>query len=106
MGAVSWWELMVGKEGYRRTIAPMFSTGNVIYCAVACMCGSCCVHKRRATTMTDNATEPTRRLSVEIPDSLHHQLRLLALQERTTLAAIVRELLEREIAARKPRDAA
>jgi predicted transcriptional regulator len=50
--------------------------------------------------MTDRADEPMRRLSVEIPDSLHHRLRRLALDERTTLAAIVRELLEREVARR------
>ena len=48
-----------------------------------------------------DSPEPTRRLSVEIPDSLHHRLRLLALEERTTLAAIVREMLEREIASRR-----
>jgi hypothetical protein len=51
--------------------------------------------------MPDRPEEPMRRLSVEIPDGLHHRLRRLALDERTTLAAIVRELLEREIARRE-----
>jgi hypothetical protein len=47
--------------------------------------------------MADSPDEPTKRLSVEIPDRLHHQLRLQAVEQRTTVAAIIREMLEREI---------
>ena len=54
--------------------------------------------------MPDRPVEPMRRLSVEIPDDLHHRLRRLALDERTTLAAIVREMLEREIERRQKSD--
>jgi len=54
--------------------------------------------------MPDRPEEPMRRLSVEIPDNLHHRLRRLALDERTTIAAIVREMLEREIERRQKPD--
>ena len=48
--------------------------------------------------MPDRPEEPTKRLVVEIADSLHYRLRMLAVQRRTTVANIVRTLIERETA--------
>lgn len=43
------------------------------------------------------AEEPIKRLSVEVTDRLHHQLRSLALEQRTTVSEIVRRLIEKEL---------
>jgi hypothetical protein len=50
------------------------------------------------------ASEPTSRLVVIIPDNLHHRLRVLAAEQRSTIAEITREALEREIARRRGSD--
>ena len=42
--------------------------------------------------------EPTKRLAVDMPESLHHQLRRLALDERTTASDIIRALVEQRLA--------
>lgn len=39
-----------------------------------------------------------RRINVYIDDALHHRLRVLAADRRTTVSAIIRELVERELA--------
>ena len=42
--------------------------------------------------------EPTKRLAVDMPENLHHQLRRLALDERTTASDIIRALVEQRLA--------
>jgi hypothetical protein len=41
--------------------------------------------------------EPIKRVMVRMPDSLHHRLRLLAVERRTTMEEIVRAAVTREI---------
>jgi hypothetical protein len=48
--------------------------------------------------MAEPAKEPTRRLAVDLPESVHHQLRQLALDERTTVADIIRAMVEQRLA--------
>jgi hypothetical protein len=36
---------------------------------------------------------------VPMPDSLHHRLRIMAAERRTTMAEIIRRAIEREISA-------
>ena len=45
--------------------------------------------------------DPDRRLVVLIKDSLHYRLRVLAAEQRTTIADVVREAIEREITRRR-----
>ena len=45
--------------------------------------------------------DPDRRLVVLIKDSLHYRLRVLAAEQRTTIADVVREAIEREITQRR-----
>jgi hypothetical protein len=47
------------------------------------------------------STKPVR-LNLDLDADLHRQLRQLALDERTTVAAIVRELIEQRITADSP----
>jgi predicted DNA-binding protein len=42
-----------------------------------------------------------KRVMVPMPPALHHRLRVLAAEEQTTMADIIREALEREIARRR-----
>jgi hypothetical protein len=51
-----------------------------------------------------NDADPARRLVVLIKDSLHYRLRVLAAEQRTTIADLVREAIEREIARRREGD--
>jgi hypothetical protein len=53
----------------------------------------------RSTDSPD--VDPDRRLVVLIKDSLHYRLRVLAAEQRTTIADLVREAIEREIARRR-----
>ena len=52
------------------------------------------------TTYSPDA-DPDRRLVVLIKDSLHYRLRVLAAEQRTTIADVVREAIEREITRRR-----
>ena len=47
------------------------------------------------------AAEETAQLHCMIPEELHYQLRLMAVQERTTMTALVAAAIERFIADRK-----
>jgi predicted HicB family RNase H-like nuclease len=51
-------------------------------------------------------TEPIKRVMVPMPDSLHHRIRVLAAERRQTMAEVIREALEREVARGGRRDAA
>jgi hypothetical protein len=53
-----------------------------------------------ARTSPDDA-DPARRLVVLIKDSLHYRLRVLAAEQRTTIADLVREAIKREIVRRR-----
>jgi hypothetical protein len=56
---------------------------------------------KRTARMPERAPkEPTKRLAVDMPESLHHQLRRLALDERTTASDIIRALVEQRLAQR------
>jgi hypothetical protein len=56
----------------------------------------------RTNCTTDSPdADPDRRLVVLIKDSLHYRLRVLAAEQRTTIADLVREAIEREIARRR-----
>jgi hypothetical protein len=48
--------------------------------------------------MPETPKEPTKRLAVDLPESMHHQLRRLALDERTTASDIIRALVEQRLA--------
>jgi hypothetical protein len=43
--------------------------------------------------------EPIRRIMVPMPDSLHHRIRVLAAERRTTMQEIIRDALERGLGA-------
>ena len=43
-------------------------------------------------------TEPIKRVMVPMPDSLHHRIRVIAAERRLTMAEVIREALEREVA--------
>jgi hypothetical protein len=56
----------------------------------------------RTNRTTDSPdADPDRRLVVLIKDSLHYRLRVLAAEQRTTIADLVREAIEREIVRRR-----
>ena len=57
------------------------------------------VRPNRTTDSPD--ADPDRRLVVLIKDSLHYRLRVLAAEQRTTIADVVREAIEREITRRR-----
>jgi hypothetical protein len=46
---------------------------------------------------TTGNEEPIKRVLVPMPDSLHHRIRVLAAERRTTMQAIIREMLERGV---------
>jgi predicted transcriptional regulator len=46
-------------------------------------------------------TEPIKRVMVPMPDSLHHRIRVIAAERRLTMAKVIREALEREVARQK-----
>ena len=52
------------------------------------------VETRRATFVEQAAAEEMAQLHCMIPDELHHRLRILAAQERTTMTALVTEALQ------------
>ena len=56
--------------------------------------------KATAVAALPREKDPIKRVLVRIPDSLHHRLRLQAVQNRTTMEAIVRDALERVITVR------
>jgi hypothetical protein len=45
--------------------------------------------------------EPIKRLAIDLPETLHYELRHLALDERTTVTEIIRKLVEQRLQ-RKP----
>ena len=55
---------------------------------------------RRATFVEQAAAEEMAQLHCMIPDELHHRLRILAAQERTTITALVTEALNDYVASR------
>ena len=50
--------------------------------------------------MEHAATEETAQLHCLIPDGLHHRLRILAAQDRTTMTALVTEALNEYVSSR------
>ena len=55
---------------------------------------------RTATFVEQAVAEETAQLHCMIPDELHHRLRLLAAQDRTTITALVTEALNDYVASR------
>ena len=55
---------------------------------------------RRVTFVEQAAAEEMAQLHCMIPDELHHRLRMLAAQERTTITALVTEALNDYVASR------
>ena len=55
---------------------------------------------RSTTFVNQAAAEETAQLHCLIPDDLHHSLRILAAQERTTMTALVTEALRSYVATR------
>ena len=55
---------------------------------------------RRATFVEQAVAEETAQLHCMIPDELHHRLRILAAQDRTTITALVTEALKDYVASR------
>jgi hypothetical protein len=49
----------------------------------------------------EKSAEPLKRLTIDVPESQHHALRRLALDERTTVAAILRTMVEERLAKAK-----
>jgi hypothetical protein len=43
--------------------------------------------------------EPIRKFIMPLPDSLHHRIRVMAAERRTTMAELMREALERGLVA-------
>jgi hypothetical protein len=41
--------------------------------------------------------DPIRRIMVRLPDSVHHRVRVMAAEQRTTMAEIIREAVERAV---------
>ena len=50
---------------------------------------------RKAAATKD--ADPIKRVMVPMPDSLHHRLRVLAAERRTTMQVLIREALERHL---------
>ena len=59
-----------------------------------------CGETRRATFVEQAAPEEMAQLHCMIPDELHHRLRMLAAQDRTTITALVTEALSDFVASR------
>ena len=55
---------------------------------------------RTATFVEQAVAEEMARLHCMIPDELHHRLRMLAAQDRTTITALVTEALNDYVASR------
>ena len=55
---------------------------------------------RTATFVEQAAAEETAQLHCLIPDELHHKLRMLAAEDRTTITALVTEALNDYVASR------
>ena len=55
---------------------------------------------RTATFVEQAVAEETAQLHCMIPDELHHRLRMLAAQDRTTITALVTEALNDYVASR------
>ena len=55
---------------------------------------------RTATFVEQASAEVLTQLHCKIPDELHHRLRILAAQERTTMTALVTEALQDFVASR------
>jgi hypothetical protein len=49
----------------------------------------------------ERSAEPLKRLTIDVPESKHHALRRLALDERTTVAALLREMVDERLARTK-----
>ena len=56
--------------------------------------------ERTAAFVEQVAEEETSQLHCMIPDELHHKLRMLAAQDRTTMTALVTEAIEGYVAGR------
>ena len=56
--------------------------------------------ERRATFVEQAVAEEMAQLHCMIPDELHHKLRIMAAQDRTTITALVTEALNDYVASR------
>ena len=46
---------------------------------------------------TASKEEPTRRVLVHLPDSVHHRVKVVAAERRTTMDRVIREAVERAV---------